>query len=152
AVTPLRGQREPLTKALGTEAGLALPEPGGTSSAGDLSIRWAGLDETWLLGAPEAQVRAWCEGLGAVTDLTDGWARVRLTGPDADAVLARLTPVDPAAIAPGVAVRTDLAHMMAHITGLVAGYEIAVMRSFATTLVHDIEAAMRSVIAQSSLE
>ena len=88
---------------------------------------------------------------GAITDQSDAWAFMRLTGAGAEDVLARLVPVDLrlAVFMPGQTVRTELMHMMASITR--SGddsFDIMVMRSFAKTAVHDLHEAMKSVAAR----
>ena len=74
---------------------------------------------------------------------------MRLTGPAAAEVLARLVPIDldPAAFPPGRVARTMLGHMMAVLIATPDGYDILVMRSFTDTAAHDLSTAMRSVAA-----
>ncbi|MEO1540584.1 MAG: sarcosine oxidase subunit gamma [Pseudomonadota bacterium] len=152
AITPFPSTRAAADAALREKWGLGLPAPGETAKAGDDEIRWAGLDEVWFLGPGFREVHDTLSGHAAITDVSDGWARLLLTGPASADVLRRLMPVDPSALSPGQTVRTQLAHMMASVTARESGFEVMAMRSFAGSLVHDIEAAMRSVIAQSSLE
>jgi len=84
-------------------------------------------------------------------DQSDSWAVVRLQGAAAQAVLARLTPLDirSTVFKRGHTARSSLQHMNVSITrvGLQA-FEIMAFRSMAKTLVHDICCAMRSVAAQ----
>lgn len=88
---------------------------------------------------------------GRVTDQSDGWAALDLTGSGWEEVLARLCPLDPAAIAPGSAQRSEVGHLMALVVGIEGGVRIFVMRSFARHLHHEVAIAMRSVAAQAAL-
>lgn len=105
----------------------------------------------WLLigaGPPEAVAAH-----AAVTDLSDGWACLRLEGPGAAEALARLVPIDlrPAAFGEGAMARTQLFHMTCGL--LRAGpeaFEILVFRSMARTAWHDLSVALRSVAAQAT--
>ena len=84
----------------------------------------------------------------AVTDQSDAWAVVALEGDAAEAVLARLVPVDlrVAVFAVGHVAKTMLAHLSVTITRTgQATFEIMVMRSMAKTLVHDLEVAARGL-------
>ncbi|MDX8347699.1 sarcosine oxidase subunit gamma [Cognatiyoonia sp. IB215446] len=87
----------------------------------------------------------------AVTDQTDAWAIVTIVGEDAEAVLARLVPIDlrAAHFTEGQIARTLLGHMHVAIsrTGKHA-FEIMAMRSMAGTLVHELEIAARGVAAR----
>ncbi len=86
-----------------------------------------------------------------MTDQSDGWTGLILTGAGAADVLARLVPLDlaPDAFPPGATARTELRHIMCALTALDGGgYEILVMRSFTGSAVHEIETAMRAVAAR----
>ncbi len=107
---------------------------------------WAGRGMAFLLGeAPPETPDA------AITDQSDGWAWVTLSGPDAGTVLARLCPLDlrPAAFPAGTSARTMLQHLsVLMIRDGADRFRIAAYRSMARTLVHEIEAAMQAVAAR----
>lgn len=88
----------------------------------------------------------------ALSDQSDAWACVELTGPDVEDVLARLVPVDmrSASFKRGQSVRTLIQHMNGSITRIGADrFLVLVFRSMAATLVHDLKEAMESVAAQN---
>jgi sarcosine oxidase subunit gamma len=148
SVAPFNGQAEALDKALQAAYGCGFPAPNQSLARGKVRIRWFGRGLALLSGAEPAAELA---GLAALTDQSDAWAVVRLEGPGAGDVLARLVPVDlrPAAFPEGATVRSELAHMAASVTRTgAAAFEIMVFRSMAATLVHDLKSAMEAVVAR----
>ena len=149
SIAPYRGQADALTAALKSAHGMAAPQPNrATGKAGARAI-WFG-NGMMLLQGPEPD-RALARH-AALTDQSDAWAVVSLSGSDAAAVLARLTPIDlrESRFKRGHTARTELMHMMASITRLGSqSYQIMVFRAFAETLVHDLKTAMRSVAARA---
>ena len=137
AVTPLSGREEDVRAALG-----AWPDPGRWVQAEGRRVAWSGRGQAFVAGALPDLPGA------AVTDLSDAWCRVALSGPAAGDVLARLAPVDAAAMAPGTCARTLLGHMNAMILRDEAGGERMAFRSMAGTLAHDLSRAMRAVAAR----
>ncbi|WP_321170030.1 sarcosine oxidase subunit gamma [Sedimentitalea xiamensis] len=90
-------------------------------------------------------------GHAVLVDQSDAWAVVRLQGPQATDVLARLVPVDlrPRHFKRGHTVRTDLMRMNVSITRVAdAAFLIMAFRSMAATLVHDLKTAMEGVAAR----
>ncbi len=145
SVTPFTGAS---TAALGRALGVPFPAP--LHSTGDARRRciWVGQGEALLMGAPPAPSLG---AYAAVVDQSDAWAVVTLTGPGGADALARLVPVDMrlAAFGLGATARTQLGHMHASITR--AGedeFMIAVFRSMAATLVHDLATALAAVAAR----
>ena len=144
SVAPFDGRDAAVSAALEAATGAAFPAPNrwtGTATR----IVWTGPGQAMALGSRVAPPDA------ALTDQSDAWAVVRLEGQGAEAVLARLVPVDirRAHFPPGHAARTLLHHMTC--TLLRAGdetFDILVFRSMAATAVHHIDTAMRSVAAQ----
>ncbi|MCT8159159.1 sarcosine oxidase subunit gamma [Pseudoruegeria sp. SHC-113] len=130
--------------------GLGWPKPGTSTQSAQARALWFAPDQALLLGAvPVASLARHC----AITDQSDGWARVDLTGQGAEDVLARLVPVDLRAqsFPEGAVARTAVFHMSAVITRTgAASFEILVFRSMAQTLVHELLEAMKSVVAQQS--
>ena len=99
-----------------------------------------------LAGPPPAPLAE-----AALTDQSDGWAVIRLTGAGCEAVLARLVAVDlrPGHFRRGHTLRTLLFHAPASLTRIGAhGFEIMVFRSMAASAVHELGVAMKSVAAR----
>lgn len=143
SVAPFAGQREAVATALGT----LLPEPGRAAGG----VLWAGLG-LWLVeGRQAGEVSRRLAGLAAVTDQSDGWAGLRLTGATAVDVLARLVPLDLAGFGPGSAARSLLHHVPLLILSVPAGFDLLVPRSYARTALGEIAQAMRAAAARAAL-
>lgn len=127
--------------------GLAMPEPNAFIEKKGARIVWTGRDQAFLMGIEPPAL----EG-AAVTDQSDGWAALALTGAGAVDVLARLVPVDLrlAAFPVGRAIRTQLNHMNVVIlrTGDHA-FEVLAFRSMARTAWHELETTMHMVAARA---
>ncbi|MEM0937830.1 MAG: sarcosine oxidase subunit gamma [Pseudomonadota bacterium] len=137
--------------AMGAALGQALPAPGTSLSTPGGAIRWMGREQALFIGRPPNGLAAF----GAVTDVSDVYARLSLGGRAAAAeVLARLVPMDlrPRQFAEGRTARTLLGHMAVHLTAMEDAVEILVMRSFARSAFHEIEEAMRSVAGRAALD
>ncbi|WP_241559875.1 sarcosine oxidase subunit gamma [Solirhodobacter olei] len=146
SVAPFAGKEKAVSAALKKAHGLAFPAPNTVISKGEARIVWTGRGQAFLIGADPAPLA----GIAALTDQSDGWAVLRLDGPEAERVLARKVAVDlrPAVFGEGAVVRTALGHMMSVILRAGAGFEIFVFRSMAHTAVHEIGEAMRAVAAR----
>ncbi|MBI1219614.1 MAG: sarcosine oxidase subunit gamma [Rhodobacteraceae bacterium] len=146
SVAPFNGKEKAVSAALKKALGLAFPAPNCALAKAEARIVWTGRGQAFLLDADPAPLA----GLAALTDQTDAWAALRLAGPGADQVLARLIPLDlrPAVFADGAAARSALGHMMAVIWREGDGFVLLVMRSMARTAVHEIAAAMSAVAAR----
>jgi sarcosine oxidase gamma subunit len=149
SVAPFKGKAAAVDKALAKHA-IGFPDAGQAIEGPHAAAIWTGIDECFLLS--DAPLSLNLSGKAAVTDQSDGWGWVRLSGDGWQDVMARLCPVDPAAMEPGCAVRSEAAHMMAIIYGVRDGVVIGVMRSFARTMAHDISVAMTSVATQKEME
>ena len=128
--------------------GPALPEPGRSGTLQEAPVIWTGRNQWFVIGDVDLPA-----GL-AVTDQSDAWCRVVLSGADVEAVLARLTPLDtnPAVFKPGRVSRTLVGHMNAILWRRSRDtVEIFAFRSMAKTLVHELERAMRGVVARAAL-
>ncbi|MCB4455797.1 sarcosine oxidase subunit gamma [Leisingera sp. McT4-56] len=148
ALAPFKGQEKALGKALEAAHGMAFPAVNrATGKAGSRAV-WFGREMALLMGPePGANLAEHA----ALTDQSDAWAVVRLEGPGAGDVLARLVPVDlrPHVFKRGHTVRTELKHMMASVTRTgPQAFQIMVFRSMAKTLVHDLKTAMEAVTAR----
>jgi sarcosine oxidase subunit gamma len=124
-----------------------MPEPLRFAEKKDAKIVWTGRDQAFLMGGEAPAM----EG-AAVTDQSDGWAVLSVSGAGVADVLARWVPIDlRLAVFPvGRAVRTQLNHM--NVVILRVGdhaFEVMVFRSMARTAWHEIETAMHMVSARS---
>ncbi|GGL72893.1 sarcosine oxidase subunit gamma [Wenxinia marina] len=148
-IAPFAGREDGVSTALREAFGLPFSGPNEHQSAGEVRLLWTGPGRALLIGAAPP------DGLSdtaALTDLTDAEAAARLEGPAAEAVLARLVPLDlrPSAFPEGATARTLLGHMTATVTRLgPEAFELRVMRSMAGTLVHDLRRAMRHAAARA---
>jgi len=148
SIAPWRGQVKPLSGALKQAHGMTFPTPNrATGKAGSRAV-WIGQGQAMLIGPrPDAGLSEWA----ALSDQSDAWAVVRLSGAGTRDVLARLVPVDlrPGVFRRGHTGRTSLMHMMASVTRVgEAAYQIMVFRSMAETLVHELKTAMEGVAAR----
>ena len=147
SIAPFAGTASRAGAALG-KLGLGWPEPNRALTTGDAACLWTGRGQAFLVNAdPKA-----LDGIAALTDQTDGWAVMRLSGAGSEAALARLVSVDlrPGAFAVGHVARTPVNHMMAIVERTDAdGFRIFVFRSMAATAVHEIAVAMQAVAARS---
>ena len=147
SVAPFRGTESALSDAMKAAWGVGFPAPGRTTSKGGVRAIWSGLDQALVLSdgaAPDLS------GLAATTDQSDGWAVLRLEGPAAEAVLARLTPHDlnGAIFKRGHTARTLIQHVNVVLARVgPEAFEMMCLRSFARSLIHDLHVAMKSVAA-----
>ena len=109
-------------------------------------VIWTAVDQWFVLGA-----RPDVADCAAVTDQSDAWAMLDLTGDGWRDVLARLAPLDADIFEVGQVARTEVAHMAGMVIGIEGGVRLAVMRSFASNLHHHVVDAMQSVTAQSKI-
>lgn len=147
SVAPLAGRERAVGTAL-KALGLGWPEPGRSVTTGAAACLWTGRGQAFLIGADPDGLT----GFAALTDQSDGWARMRLSGPGAEAVLARLVPLDlrAAAFPVGAVARTGLNHMMM-VLSRVAGedFDILVFRSMAASAVHELSRSMAACAARA---
>ncbi len=143
SVTPLKGRAE----AVGEALPCGWPGPGRVVEGGGARAIWFGREAAMVTGARPGGL----DGLAAVTDQADAWVVVRLSGPAAEDVLARLVPIDlrVRAFPEGSAARTLLGHMSVGILRASGAFEILAFRSMAGTLAHELGRAMRAVAARA---
>ena len=130
--------------------GLAMPEPNAFAEKKGARIVWTGRDQAFLMGVEAPAL----EG-AAVTDQSDGWAVLGLSGAGAVDVLARLVPVDlRLSVFPvGRAMRSQLNHMnVVILRGGDNAFEIMVFRSMARTAWHELETTMHMVAARAGMK
>ncbi|MFN3292332.1 MAG: sarcosine oxidase subunit gamma [Gemmobacter sp.] len=150
SVAPFAGQELAANRALAA-LDLVFPAPNAMATAGDACIVWTGRGQAFLIGAapPAGLAEA-----AALTDQSDGWAALRLAGPAAADVLARLVPLDLSAPAfpPGTAARSLLGHMsVVLMRPEPQTWQLLVFRSMARTAVHELQAAMTSLAGRAAL-
>ncbi len=128
--------------------GMAWPAPNrATGKAGARAI-WFGREMVLLTGPKPDPTLA---EHAALTDQSDAWTAVTLSGDDAGDVLARLVPLDLSAahFKRGHTARSQIQHMAGSITRIGSDtFLLMVFRSMAGTLLHDLERAMASVAAR----
>ncbi|MEM9434786.1 MAG: sarcosine oxidase subunit gamma [Pseudomonadota bacterium] len=146
SIAPFNGQSKATDAALSKSFGLGLPEPGKSTSAVGLSLIWTGRGQYFLIGAHPGDLPA------AVTDQSDAWTIVSLTGGTDTQILARLCPIDTSAMEVGDVARSLIGHMSAVIWRRENGFTILVFRAFAQTLIHEFEGVMTSLAAQAEIE
>lgn len=148
SLAPFKDRQKALSDALQKAHGLSYPAPNEAHFDDPAKILWFGRDMAMLAGVqPDPELRR----IAAVTDQTDAWAAVALSGASSVDVLARLVPVDLRAqtLRSGCTVRTLLGHMNASITPTGENaFLILVFRSMAQTLVHEVQEAMEAVAAR----
>jgi heterotetrameric sarcosine oxidase gamma subunit len=144
SIAPYAGQEKALAAAL-KPLGLAFPKPNELRAKGAVRLAWTGRGQAFLIGAAPGD---WAE-IAALTDQSDGWAALSLTGAGAEDVLARLVPVDLRGM--GAAARSSLGHMGVILMRHKDGFELMVFRSMARTAWHEIEAAMKMQAARQAL-
>lgn len=118
AVAPPRGEEAALAASLDSGYGLAWPETGQSSATGDVRLMGMARDQAFLLfphDGPNA-VPAVREKLGEtawLTDQSDSWAMLRVSGADVRRALERLCMLDlhSDAFAIGAAQRTTMEHL-----------------------------------------
>ncbi len=148
SVAPFRGREREVSDALKAAIGSGLPAPNRVVGKAGARVAWSGLGQILVLGPPVAPEGA------AVTDQSDAWACLALTGRGSVDVLARLTPLDlrDSRFRRGHAARSLMGHMPClFLRPGMARYEMLVFRSMARTAVHELNRAMEDVAAQNAL-
>jgi sarcosine oxidase subunit gamma len=148
SVAPFKGQQKTVSAALKDALGFGLPAVGRTVGKSDVRLMWAGQGLTFVMNAPVPDLAR----LAAVTDQSDGWAAVSISGAGVEDVLARLMPLDlrSATFKTGHTARTMVAHMTASVTRTSAQtFELMVMRSMVVTLMHDLDDAAKAVATRA---
>ncbi len=147
SIAPFAGKTEPVSEALG-KLGVSLPATGRSVSKSGIECVWFSRGEVMLIGAQPP------EGLAehaAVTDQSDSWAVCMLKGAPAEAVLARLIPLDlrQATFKRGHTARSLLNHMPLHLTRTANdAFRLMTFRSMASTMVHELSTTMGHVAAR----
>nr|WP_045681521.1 sarcosine oxidase subunit gamma [Roseovarius sp. BRH_c41] len=148
SLAPYRGCEATLSEVMQAAHGLAWPEPGRMTGGAEARAIWFGREMALLIGPDPVSGLA---DHAALSDQSDAWAVLQLEGRQAGEVLARLCPLDLRAsvFEPGHTARTELAHMAGSVSRIATDlWQVMVFRSMATTLVHEVETAMRRVAAR----
>jgi len=149
SIAPFIGQLDAVNDVLKLHR-IKMPKVGAVSSGKNLSILWVGQDQWLALGAPDMFFEN-LHGIAALTDQSDAWVALHLSGEDAASIMARLTPVDMSALSVGHCARSEYAHMPSVLVPVSDGYKIMVPRSFAQTAVDKTVGAMRRLAGQRVL-
>lgn len=148
SVAPYKGQEKAASEAMTKAHGVGFPSANRAPTKGDARAIWFGRDMALLVGpAPDAKLREYA----ALTDQSDAWTAVELSGAGAEDVLARLVPVDlrRAGFKRGHTVRSQIKHMNGSITRTGSdSFLLLVFRAMAATLVHDLQEAMESIASR----
>lgn len=150
SIAPFPGRVSAVNAAL-APLGLAFPAPNAQSAHGDARLVWTGRDQAFLIGAAAP------DGLAdhaALTDQTDGWAILTLTGPAATDALMRPVPLDLrlASFPQGRTARAPLNHMQAIISRVGQdAFEIMVFRSMARTAWSELSEALEVLAARAKV-
>lgn len=130
--------------------GFGFPAPNTMAQAQGARIVWTGRGQAFVIGADAPEGLA---SVAALTDQSDGWAGLRLSGPAAADVLARLVPLDlsPRVFPTCAAARSLLGHMaLVLMRPEPEVFDLLVFRSMARTAVHELETAMTQLAARTS--
>lgn len=141
-VAPLKGNKGVVDIVLKDSVGAGFPPPNRATGKAEARCIWVGPGQAMVMGPSVSPPGA------AVTDQSDAFAIVAVTGPLAEKALARLTPIDVrlTVFKRGHTARTLLNHMTCSITRTgPTTFEIMVFRSMARTAVHDLSEALTRV-------
>lgn len=148
SIAPFPGRMDQVNATLAA-LGLTFPAPNSQSAQGEARLLWSGREMAFLIGpeAPTALVEH-----AAITDQSDGWAILTLTGPAAVEALMRPVPLDlrVAAFPLGRSTRVPLNHMQAILTRTAPdAFEIMVFRSMARTAWAELAEALEVLEARA---
>lgn len=140
--------------------GLALPAPGCMVADG-AHLAWWMAPGQWMIARPGAAETDFAADLAAdlagsrpparITEQTDAFVALALTGAEVDAALERLVNLAPAARGPGRATRTGLHHMAVFVLRPEPGQVVFLgMRSAAESLWHVLEEVLHHLAARAA--
>ncbi|MEM7243434.1 MAG: hypothetical protein AAF429_14735 [Pseudomonadota bacterium] len=141
------GKEAAAKTAIKTHFGATYPTPTKSSQSKDKKIRLVSTQADQAFAIIEGRVKS-TKTLGAktyITDITDGWIQLRLSGPKAAEALERLSKVDLRMPIGGTA-RTDLEHMGAVIVKEAADqFLLLSMSSSAKSFAHALDVSLENV-------
>ena len=132
-------------------AGIPLPGPGKAAQGATYAAFWLSPD-MWMIEAPFAThedivaiLKPHFGEAASLTEQTDAWARIDVTGTDLPAMFERLCAFDLRSHGPGAATRTVIEHLGCYVL-IRAENHLSVLgpRSSAASLFHALETAARS--------
>ncbi|MEE9427076.1 MAG: sarcosine oxidase subunit gamma [Paracoccaceae bacterium] len=141
-----KGQQKAVSADLKKSYGLAFPAANRVTQKNGVRCTWTGPGQAFLVGTSAKILKG-----AALTDQSDGWVVMRLQGMDAEAVLARLIPLDLRALVfkNNHTARTLLNHVSVSISrNDEFTFELMVFRSMATTAISEISQAMKSIASR----
>ena len=148
-VAPFDKKSRQAAAVLYAEMGLQWPETHKLERTGASYALWFDHAHIALMGIhPPAKILQYA----AVTDVSNGWCIVDISGSNVRDVLARVTPLDMRvkSFKTGMTQRSMLMHMQASISCFgKSKFRLMVFRSMALTLVHDLTMAMESVAVRA---
>lgn len=152
SIMPFKGRGIAVNETLKSLINIGLPTVGSVSSTKQARVMWTGHGQWFVVGSFSHQTLANAlSEQASVTDQSDAWVVLNLTGADVHDLLARLCPLDISTLGPKQTARSEFADVFASITPVAGGIEVMVMRSYAKTVVQHVEAAMRRLAAQKAL-
>lgn len=146
SIAPFRDREADVSAKIEAVTGTGLPPIGKVSKGQSFEIAWAGYGIYFAFGTKLDPLPG-----AAMTDQSDAWAGVDISGAQSADMLARLVPVDLPRMPKDTAARTMLGHMNCLlIKDDDARFRIFVFRSMAGTAAHELEAAMRAIAARNA--
>lgn len=152
SIATRRGREADVATAART-ARVPLPDPARWAPGQPFSAFWVA-PQMWLVEAPfathediVAQLKPLFGDAASISEQTDAWLRLDLSGQGLPALMERLCTVDLAQVPDGCATRTVIEHLGCYLIRKGAG-EITLYgaRSSARSLLHALETAARSVL------
>lgn len=147
------GDDASFASALSAGHGLAMPEPTRATISGQMTGLKIAPDQLMLIfphSTPDAvdAVRSRLP-IGYLTDQTDSWVVLEMTGPQCHAALERLSMVDLSddAFPVGAFARTTMEHMGALVLRTKAGFLLMSASSSAASFAHALETSLKNVSA-----
>ena len=145
-IQPFKGKEKTVSKVIKKSFELNLPGVGKSISSQKNKIMWIGMNQFLFLGDKIKMKEA------ALTDQSDAWTILLLTGDKTAEVMDRLCPVDTRSLMTDDVIRSMIGHMTAIVEKTESGCQLMVFRAFAETILHEVCNSMRSVPAQEKLK
>lgn len=148
SISAYKGNSKKLSEQLKKSHGLAIPRKGRATGREGARALWFG-QHTLLVGAkPDEKLTKF----GILTDQSDAWVILRMSGGSIEDILMRLTPIDVRlkAFKSGDVVRTSLMHVNVTLHRIGTDtIDVYGFRSMAKTLCHELSQALSTVVARN---
>ena len=154
SVAARHGQEEALRAAVKTAFGVDLPSPGRSARGGAVVFEWMGQGQWFAEAKGKGDVafaRELSETLGetaSITNQSDSWVQLQLSGANTRAVLEKLCPLDlhGSVFTPGAVARTVMEHLGAIIALLddSPSFKLLTARSSSRSFLHALRQAADS--------